>query len=413
MVEFLVDAAVIGNATAEPYTIDWDTSAVADGDHAITARVTDSSARTATSSAVTYTVLNNPVVHVQLSNDEVLPAVDSSATGEGDITFNLLTGAVTGGVTLEGITATLAHIHRGFAGANGPVVVDFVQDPSDPARWNAVAAGTLTSDDVDNLLAGALYVNVHSAAHPGGEIRGQVKPENISVVLSAMGNDQVVPAAPDVASGTIAATIDSALSTATVHAVTSALVAPTEGHVHRAAAGENATDAVFALAPTQNDPNHWFAERQTVSAEQLQDFTENLWYVDVHTTGLPSGAVRGQIVATPPTPPPAGVTLSQLQSTIFTPICSGCHNGTGTALPGSMNLSDEAATFAALVGVASSQQSALLRVAPNDAANSYLIHKIEGAATISGSRMPLGGPFLDAATIDQVRQWIDAGALNN
>lgn len=415
MVEFLVDGTVIGNATAEPYTIDWDTSAVADGEHAVTARATDSSARTATSSAVTYTVLNNPVIHVELSNAEVLPAIESSATGEGDITFNLLTGAVAGGVTLEGITATLAHIHRGFAGDNGPVVVDFVQDPADPNRWNAVADGALSPEDVDNLLAGALYVNVHSAAHPTGEIRGQLKPENITVVFSPMSNDQVVPAAPDAASGTVAATIDTASGTATVHAVTSALVEPTEAHVHSAPEGENAPDVVFALAPTQADPNHWFAERQAVSAEQLQGFTENRWYADVHTSGLPDGAVRGQIVATPPAPPPppAAVTLSQLQAEIFTPICSACHNGSGAALPGSMNLSDAAATFAALVGVASSEQPAVLRVAPGDAANSYLIHKLEGAPSITGARMPLGGPFLDEATIARVRQWIDAGAMND
>lgn len=412
-VEFLVDGTVIGSATAEPYTIDWDTSAVTDGDHAVTARVTDSSGRTATSSAVTYSVLNNPVIHVQLSNDEVLPAVDSDATGEGDVTFNLLTGAVTGGVTLTGITATLAHIHRGFAGANGPVVVDFVQDAADPTRWNAVAGGTLSADDIDNLLAGALYVNVHSAAHPTGEIRGQLQPENISVVFSPMTHDQVVPPAPDAASGTVAVTIDSSSSTATVHAVTSALVEPTASHVHRAAAGENALDAVFELTQMQNDPNHWFAERQTVSAEQLQDFNESLWYVDVHTTGLLDGAVRGQIVTTPPAPPPAGVTLSQLQSTIFTPMCSGCHNGSGAALPGVMNLSDAASTFAALVGVPSIEQPALVRVAPNDAANSYVVHKIEGASTITGQRMPLGGPFLDASQIAEVRQWIDSGAMND
>jgi len=41
-----------------------------------------------------------------------------------------------------------------------------------------------------------------------------------------------------------------------------------------------------------------------------------------------------------------------------------------------------------------------------------LIHKLEGAPGITGSRMPLGGPFLDQATIDGVKAWIDAGAQN-
>jgi hypothetical protein len=54
-----------------------------------------------------------------------------------------------------------------------------------------------------------------------------------------------------------------------------------------------------------------------------------------------------------------------------------------------------------------------MRVKPGDPANSYVIHKLEGSAGITGSRMPLGGPFLDAATIDEVRSWIAAGAAND
>jgi uncharacterized protein (TIGR03118 family) len=112
---------------------------------------------------------------------------------------------------------------------------------------------------------------------------------------------------------------------------------------------------------------------------------------------------------------PAPATLSQLQATVFTPICSGCHNGSnppGGALPGSQNLT-AGNTFAALVGVASLEQPTLQRVKAGDPDNSYLIRKLEGSAGISGSRMPLGGPFLDQATIDQVRSWISNGAPNN
>ncbi len=108
----------------------------------------------------------------------------------------------------------------------------------------------------------------------------------------------------------------------------------------------------------------------------------------------------------------AATTLTQIQSTVFTPICSGCHNGVGGALPGVQNLTDGHA-YAAIVGVASLEQPALMRVKPGDAANSYLIQKLEGAAGITGSRMPLGGPYLDQATIDQISSWINSGAPNN
>ena len=111
----------------------------------------------------------------------------------------------------------------------------------------------------------------------------------------------------------------------------------------------------------------------------------------------------------------AATTLTQIQAAVFTPICSGCHNGSNPpsgALPGSQNLT-AGNSFASLVGVASHEQPTLLRVKPGDPANSYLIQKLQGAAGISGSQMPLGGPPLDQATIDQIKSWISSGAPNN
>jgi uncharacterized protein (TIGR03118 family) len=113
----------------------------------------------------------------------------------------------------------------------------------------------------------------------------------------------------------------------------------------------------------------------------------------------------------------AQVTLTQLQTQIFTPICSGCHTGVGTTLPGVQNLT-AGHTFANVVNVASIEQPSLLRIKPNDAANSYLVKKILGAAGITGSRMPFGcgttsDPCLDQATIDMVVTWVNQGALNN
>ncbi|HEV7631990.1 MAG TPA: TIGR03118 family protein [Steroidobacteraceae bacterium] len=105
----------------------------------------------------------------------------------------------------------------------------------------------------------------------------------------------------------------------------------------------------------------------------------------------------------------AAVTLQQLQDNIFTPKCSSCHTGVGGALPGVMNLTSTAASFAALVNVASIEVPALMRVKPSDPNNSYIVHKLEGTQT-QGARMPLVGGFLDQPTIDTVRAWIQAGA---
>lgn len=104
-------------------------------------------------------------------------------------------------------------------------------------------------------------------------------------------------------------------------------------------------------------------------------------------------------------------TLESIQNNVFTPTCavSGCHSGPqGGGLPTGMDLTSADASFAALVGVASIQQAATLRVAPSDPEQSYLIQKLEGTGL--GSRMPLGGPFLPQADVDVVRTWIQQGA---
>jgi hypothetical protein len=110
--------------------------------------------------------------------------------------------------------------------------------------------------------------------------------------------------------------------------------------------------------------------------------------------------------------PSSGATLDELQASVFTPSCavSGCHSGpTGNPLPTGLDLTTADASFANLVGVASSQQPAVLRVATGDPDNSYLVQKIEGTAA-SGARMPLGGGALPQAVIDDIRQWISDGA---
>jgi len=109
------------------------------------------------------------------------------------------------------------------------------------------------------------------------------------------------------------------------------------------------------------------------------------------------------------------VTLAQVQASIFTPRCTLCHDGSQPAngsLPGAMNLT-AGASFANLVNVPSQEQPSVMRVAPGNPDASYLVRKLEGTPGITGQRMPFGGPFLDAAAIQQVRAWIAAGAPNN
>ncbi|HEV8519862.1 MAG TPA: CHRD domain-containing protein [Burkholderiales bacterium] len=109
---------------------------------------------------------------VTLSGAQEVPPVTTTASGSG----NIVVGAdksVSGSVTTSGIAGTAAHIHEAAAGSNGPVIIPLAK--SSDNVWSVPAGSKLSDAQYDNYKAGKLYVNVHSAAHKDGEIRGQIK----------------------------------------------------------------------------------------------------------------------------------------------------------------------------------------------------------------------------------------------
>jgi len=108
---------------------------------------------------------------VSLTGSNEVPPVTTSASGNGTIRV-AGDGSVSGSIKVTGVNATAAHIHQGAAGANGPVIVPLTKDGD---TFNVPAGAKLTPDQMAAYKAGNLYVNVHSAAHPGGEIRAQLR----------------------------------------------------------------------------------------------------------------------------------------------------------------------------------------------------------------------------------------------
>lgn len=111
-----------------------------------------------------------------LTGAQEVPPVTTSASGSATFTLNPTANTLTYNVTTTGIVnpilvlGSAGHIHEAPAGANGNIV--FVLEGSPPSFSGKTAA--LTSAQVTTLFAGGFYVNVHTAANPGGEIRGQI-----------------------------------------------------------------------------------------------------------------------------------------------------------------------------------------------------------------------------------------------
>ncbi|HEX8961388.1 MAG TPA: CHRD domain-containing protein [Rhodocyclaceae bacterium] len=112
-------------------------------------------------------------VKVVLSGDQETPPVKTTASGSGTITVNP-DKTISGNIATTGVDATMAHIHMAPQGKPGPVIIPLQKNGQ--YGWSVPAGAKLSDEQYQAFKSGNLYVNVHSAAHKDGEIRGQLTP---------------------------------------------------------------------------------------------------------------------------------------------------------------------------------------------------------------------------------------------
>ena len=232
------------------------------------------------------------VVTFSLSGSQSVPAVDTMVTGSGYALFdttnnNVSLVAVT---TLE--NATMAHIHSGFAGENGDVVVTLVESETTAGVWMTDGSVALDEATAAQLLAGGHYVNIHSEAFASGEIRGQITPDNIEVYGIIASGLQEVPAVTTTASGAGAFTLNTSTG-ALSGSVTVTGMTATMAHIHEGEAGVNGG---VLLGLTAGADGMWSVPANTMlTAEQMGVMADGALYTNFHSDAFPSGEIRGQI----------------------------------------------------------------------------------------------------------------------
>lgn len=112
-------------------------------------------------------------VSVSLSGAEQVPPVTTAAKGTGTFSINE-DHTVSGSVSIMGLAPVAAHIHVGARGKNGPVAIGLTK--SSDTIWVVPAGAKFNDDQYRAFLAGETYVNFHTAANKGGEIRAQLQP---------------------------------------------------------------------------------------------------------------------------------------------------------------------------------------------------------------------------------------------
>jgi hypothetical protein len=249
---------------------------------------------------------------ISADQEVVAPAsTDLGASGVVDVTIDGVNGNICVSSIIVGLSGAIAnaHIHSGGAGVAGPVFVGL------PFTSTAVVGCVqATPAQAQAILASPnnFYFNVHTAASPGGAIRGQLTKSLFSGTLS--GSNEVPSGDPD-GSGTAVVAIDGTANRACVLTnVTSIELPAAAAHIHAGASGANGPVVVPLTAPTAAV----FASCGTASAAVISGIVSSPanHYVNIHTPTFPSGAIRGNLTvrtaASVPFPPTTTTTTTTI-----------------------------------------------------------------------------------------------------
>ena len=226
------------------------------------------------------------ISNVALNSRQEVPQNPSTATGSFNGLFDKTSKKITYSLAINGFTPTVLHLHTNEVGANGPVAVTL-----------SAAGGTtdaLNATQEADLLAGRLYVNVHSATYSGGEIRGQIATLNQIVYAVAASGAQEVPAVTSAATGSVYA-VYNRTTKALAYTINFTGVVPraTGGmHFHKGAVGANGGVESGIDGPYVTG----MKGVATLTAAQEVDLFAGLWYFNLHSAAFPGGEIRGQLV---------------------------------------------------------------------------------------------------------------------
>lgn len=227
-----------------------------------------------------------------MSGFSEVPAVNTAALGLASVVVSRSLLKVEYKIVVNGLSGPItgAHLHYGSTTVAGPVAF--------PLTFNgSVLTGTIDLPDlklIDSLDAGRVYVNVHTTANMGGEIRGQ-----LGFINGAFGFDALAEGAqenPPVTTNAKALMVgwaSDALDTMQ-YAVLYTGLTPTAAHFHNGVVGVNGS-VVVALTPYSLAPNAAYVDKIGLSTDNLNKFLKGEMYVNLHTAANGGGEIRGQV----------------------------------------------------------------------------------------------------------------------
>lgn len=270
-----------------------------------------------------------------VDGSQEVPPVVTAATGEATVVISADDSTIWYVVEYSGLSGALAaaHIHVGASGANGGVILPLVASASPMVgtltATNFTPSGAITTfaEAVAAIKAGGTYVNLHTAANPGGEIRGQVVAKG-STHFGTLSGAQEVPPLAIGASGSAWVVVSTDGSTLTYYVSYAGLSgAAAAAHIHLGAVGANggvlfplavgASPFVGTLTASDLTPTGSVADMPGAVAALAAGGT----YINIHTGANPGGELRAQLavtVAPAPSVPPTSTPVTGDQLVVGT-----------------------------------------------------------------------------------------------
>jgi hypothetical protein len=249
-----------------------------------------------------HTLFGTQVVPmVASSGTATLAITQSAAVSEAGIVAS--TKDIVIHVNVHGLDdVSSVHVHEAYAGANGPVIVDLIQDSANPAHWftssalfdAAAASAFRTGYCTDGSCDPVLYVDIHTEAHPDGEVRAQLAHRTTVQFVSLSGGD-VVPANPADQVGIVATTISDIVGwdwtlELTMNAHLGRFDDSAVVTLNYAPVGQNGP-VMYSLERAAGQGHHWSGRTLLVEPPSAGGHG---WYFNVATAASPDGELRGQ-----------------------------------------------------------------------------------------------------------------------
>lgn len=193
-------------------------------------------------------------------------------------------------------TVTASHIH-GIAAAGANAGVLFTLTHTGGTTGTISGSAILTAPQETALFAGNMYVNVHNATYPGGEIRGQLTPTTegqTEFYNSRLQGSQQVPPNASTATGSATLLLDKTTSMVYLTGSFSGLAAPaTASHIHVAAPHTNGPVKITLVKSSATSGTLHAAS--AITDPDKTEMMDGHSYVNVHNATYPGGEIRGQL----------------------------------------------------------------------------------------------------------------------